>query len=393
MIRTRAPTWSLVLFMVVTAIVLRCGAMVQVNALRLRTGEETSIAHHLAAGRGFSFAEYGYFGPTSIRPPVYPMLQAIAILSTGPDSSGGARVMLWLNALAGGVSVALAFGVGRQLFQSESAALIAGLLVAVLPTQLYTAAFQQGLSIAVMLLLATVWLVLRRDVRLAMPAGLVAGATLLTESVLLIPLAVIIGWVAGRRAGSALLILTATFALLVPWLYRNAIVQQQLTGITNELWSDTFIGNNPNATGSAHLHNNVSPLSHLPPIEADKIKGQPERVRTQLFRDWSLDWITNNPLGYARLCGQRLLKSLWLDWDHPTGLNPLNVVSRTACFIGWAVAVAMMIRQKRFQPITLALSLGLVVATVFTLAEARNAVFMDIPQLLAIAWLVDRRAA
>jgi hypothetical protein len=84
---------------------------------------------------------------------------------------------------------------------------------------------------------------------------------------------------------------------------------------------------------------------------------------------------------------------VWLDWDHPAGLNPLNVFSRTVCFVGWIAALVVMIRHRQFEPLTIALSAGLIVATVFTLAEARNSVFMDIPQLLAIAWLIDRRAA
>jgi hypothetical protein len=393
MIRGRAPTWSIVLFIMVLAVVLRCGAMLQVNAPRLRTGEETAIAHHLAAGRGFSFAELGFFGPTIIRPPVYPMLQATAFAAFGTDSPAPALLMLLVNALVGGVSVVLAFAVARQIFRTDVAALIACLLVAVLPTQLYAAAFQQGLSIAVMLLLATIWLLLKQDTRLALPAGLLAGAAILTESILLIPLAATICWIASRRAGHALLVLAAAFAVVVPWLYRNAIVQHQLTGITNTLWPDTFIGNGPNATGSRHLYRNALPLAHLSPADADRLKGQPERVRTQLFRAWSVNWITDHPLRYARLCAQRLLKTLWLDWDHPTGLNAVNVVSRTACFAGWIVAVTVMMRKRAFDPVSLSLLAGLVVATVFTLAEARNSVFVDIPQLFAIAWLIDRRAA
>jgi hypothetical protein len=393
MIRSAAPMWSVVLFVVVLGIVLRCGAMVQVNAPRLRTGEETSIAQHLAAGRGFSFAEHSCFGPTSIRPPVYPVLQAVAFAALGAESPAATLLMLTINALAGGVSVVLAFAVGKRLFQSERAALFTCLLVAILPTQLYAASFQQGLSIAVMLLLATLWLVLNRDIRLALPAGLVAGLMLLTESVLATPVAFVVAWIASRRAGYALLLLTATFALLVPWLHRNAIVHQQPTGITNTLWSDTFTGNGPNATGSAHLHRNASPLAHVSPIDADKLKRQPERVRMRLFRDWSIDWISNHPVLFARLCAQRLLKTVWLDWDHPAGLNPLNVFSRTVCFVGWIAALVVMIRHRQFEPLTIALSAGLIVATVFTLAEARNSVFMDIPQLLAIAWLIDRRAA
>lgn len=388
-----AQSRGVILFgLVALAIVLRGTTMLYSGALQFPSGEDQSIARHLSEGRGFSLGEYGYFGPTSLRPPVYPMLQAGTRILLGKENAFTSHLMLVVNALAGGLSVLAGFLLAKQIFRSDSAGLWLGFFLAILPTQLYASAFQQGLSLAVLLLVLTVWMILKPDIRLAVPAGILAGLTVLTESILVLPLMLVILWTGRRRVTHTILILLAGVFVVFPWIYRNTVVHRHWTGITNQLWSDVFIGNGPNATGSPHLYRNLSPLAHLSPDQTDRLKSVPEPLRMEHFRNWALEWIRSHPLDYLRLCGQRLLKTIWLDWDHPVGLQPLNLVSRSLCLLGWIGALILMIKYRRWESVSIALSLGLILATVFTLSEARNSVFMDVSQLLGIIGAVYRRS-
>lgn len=386
------PTSGILVVLFVLAILSRGATLSYVDALQFPSGEDISIARHLVEGRGFSLGQYGSFGPTSLRPPVYPMLQAGARMLWGNETETPTRLMFALNVLAGGFGVLVGFLVAKQIFQSESAGLWFGFFLAILPTQVYASVFQQGLSLALLLVLLTIWMVQKQDIRLAIPTGILTGVTILTESVLLLPLVILILWTGRRRMTQTVLILSAGGCVVFPWVFRNTVVHQQWTGITNQFWSDVFTGNGPNATGSPHLYRDLSPLAHLSPRQIDQLKSLSEPQRMQRFRAWALEWIQHYPLGYLRLCGQRFLKTIWSDWDHPLGLQPLNLVARSFCFLGWLVALIVMTKHRCWEPVTLCLSAGLILATVFTLAEARNSVFMDIPQLLSIVWLGYRRS-
>jgi hypothetical protein len=373
--------WWLLATSVLLAVVLRWAAIQQIDTPRAT--EDRSIASHLADGRGFSFAAFGYFGPTSIRPPIYPMILAGLGIET--------RSALWLNTFFASVSVVVAYSVGRAVFASDASAQMIAAGVAVLPTMLYAATFDQGLPLAILLLLIAVRLSLSERWALAIPAGTFAGLAILTESVLILPILAISLWIASRRPASALLMLAGIFVLTTPWLYRNAIVHSQLTGVTNELWRDAFVGNHPGATGSVHLPMAASATDRLSPIESDRLRNQPESARTAIYRGWTLDFVSEQPLAFARLCLIRIVKTLWLDWDHPQGLNVLNVASRSILMAGSLVAFGTMIRCRQICGLALVLLIGLTLATAFTLAEARNSVFVDLGQLLAIGWLIDPR--
>jgi hypothetical protein len=271
-------------------------------------------------------------------------------------------------------------------------------LVALWPTQVYAAVYVQPLTLAVLLFLTTLWVMTSKQTLLALVAGLLAGVTVLTEAIFALPLLAVILLVAARKPGHALLVMLGAITIVTPWMVRNSIVQGQLTGITNAAWRDAFAGNGDGATGSTHLGKRdaqgrpMLAMDRLSPQQAGALRRQPEARQNALFRTWTLDWIRSNPLAYAKLCVIRIAKLLWLDWHHPLGWNILNVASRTLALAGFIVALARC-RSARLPAcrFALAMSLALVLATMFTLVEARQAVFMDIPQLLAIATLFRGR--
>jgi len=436
---TRPPAARTLAAIVLLAIVLRCLTLIYVDATHLPPAEDRSIAISLLDGRGFSFSAFNHPGPTSIRPPVYPMLLATIYATAGTDTPRAQIVALAINVLAGAGSVVLAYTIGLRVrapcrvprlgspsrgtpdetkdkpashglaYQAvapgnQRLALMLAFGIAIWPTQLYAGAYVQGLSIAMLLMLLAIRLALSKDIRLALPAGVVAGLAALTESVLWLPLIGVVLVLAWRSLAFATLMLAGGLVVVSPWLYRNAIVHQQITGITNELWPDVFRGNGPEATGSIHLRTRThagkpqTRFDRLSPIEIDQLKRQPDRVRNDLLRKWSIDWIRDNPLSYIKLCVVRVGKTLWLDWDHPKAWNVLNVGSRSVLLLAMiAVAATPASPMRRLGmgdagvAATLVVAIGLVVAAAFTLSEARNNVFMDFPQLVALAWFADRK--
>ncbi|MBC7784647.1 MAG: hypothetical protein H7144_12485 [Burkholderiales bacterium] len=389
------------------AVLARVAATLYADAATLPGGEDRAIAQNLSQRLGFSFAAFSYHGPTSSRAPVYPMLLAGIDAIAGSDKAATFAALV-INALAGGASVILAYAVARRLFASKIAPWLMAVFFAIWPTQVYPAIYQQPLSLAVMLLLGVLYFAASRKPHQAVPAGLLAGAAVLSESILLIPLVLLIALIAARRPVYALTVLLAAMCLVTPWIYRNAIVHRQPSAITNNVWPDVFSGNGPDATGSLHLiakdpdGRPLARLDRLSPIESDQLKRQPESVRNAQFRKWSLQWIGDNPLAYAKLCAIRVAKLLWLDWDHPLALHWLNLASRSVLFAGFIFALVhrhpratdlpgMVSAFASGRVLGIMLAIGLVLASAFTISEARSAVFVDVAQLLAVASLADRK--
>ena len=86
----------------------------------------------------------------------------------------------------------------------------------------------------------------------------------------------------------------------------------------------------------------------------------------------------------------RIAKTVWLDWHHPLAFQPLHVASRSVLTIGFIAFLVLRLRSAG-AGLVVVLTVGLLLASAFTVAEARNGVLMDVPQLLAVALLADKR--
>lgn len=386
--------WLGLMGIALLAVVLRCGAMVHFDALRLPAGENGAIARNVAQGNGFSFTQFGQFGPTSVRGPVYPMLLAAMDSLFGATPHAAPIAALTLNVLFAAGSCVMAFYLARPLL-GERAGWIAAGLFAVWPSQIYAAVLLQGLCLAVLMTLIALRLAGGPRPAHAIFAGAAAAIALLCEPILSVPLFVLAVLIGRRRPAHALLMIAAAVALVMPWMLRNAVVHQQVVGITDTFWPDVYRGNGPDATGSEPLRltrpdgKPLSQIDRLSPQRLDALKAQPEIGQVRLFRTWSLDWIRHNPLTYARLCIARVAKSLWADWDHPLAGRWSDLVLRSVGLFGLvgALLLPLPMGAKR---LLLALALGLAAATMFSMAEARNAVLMDVPQLIGFCALLGR---
>ena len=140
----------------------RVGAVVYLKAWNQPNAmEHKSIAESLAGGRGFTFADWRYYGPTSVQSPPMPFLLAGLFKAYGAvtvddhgdlvrNTAGEVRAfttVMVLNAVAGAGLVFLTFGAARTIGASPAAGMVAAGLVAVWPTQVYAAATVQAISL------------------------------------------------------------------------------------------------------------------------------------------------------------------------------------------------------------------------------------------------------
>jgi len=84
----------------------------------------------------------------------------------------------------------------------------------------------------------------------------------------------------------------------------------------------------------------------LDPSQRSRLHNQPETVREGVFREFTLQWIENNPEKYLRLCVIRVIKTVGVDWDNPKSYNIIYIFSRYALLAMTIVGLFVALRQK-----------------------------------------------
>ncbi len=193
------------------------------------------LAKGLAHGRGYSdpgtYFSAGVLRPTANFPPGYPFFLA-AFDKLGVSSTTGMELV---GASVAAVTVGATGYLGRSVSGRASVGLVAALLVALSPALIASAgsSMSETLSVPLMvlLLLAALWAArsARAVLRWAV-VGAVAGLLALVRSedllvaVLLVPAAIVAvpGHSWRGRLGRVAVTLTASLAVVSPWLVRNA---------------------------------------------------------------------------------------------------------------------------------------------------------------------------
>ena len=335
--------------------------------------EYRTLAESLLAGEGYSAGGWGALGPSSVRTPVWALVVAAFLAAFGQPWAWLGIVLL--NALAWGAAAA-----ALTMVLVRRHRLAAGLAVACWPGSLVGAAFAQpGAATAALLLGALVgWrggsdecgvmsdecpkgsgsphsslIVHRSSLRfwlIGSACGSLAGFTLpwTLPGVLAGGVAAAVG--RGRRDGGA----GARVALLVlvcavpwgPWLARDVAVHAPPIVVTSALWADFWAGNNDHATGGALMAGGGEPVDLLAPARRGELVGRPESARAANLRGWAVEWIADHPLAFARLCGVRLAKWLWVDWHDPQALHPLYAGSRAVLAAVTLLAIVVGLRRR-----------------------------------------------
>ena len=398
--------------------------------------EHRTIARMLVEGRGFSFIDWGVFQATSVQSPPFPFLLAFFFKLFGtatPVAYGG---VLLLNAIVGAATCLIAYAMVRAVRGGERVALVTAALVAVWPTQVYATTAVQAITIITACVCAIVCL-FYRSVASGRAApwigfGLIGCVAALTEPVLLPFMALtgllILCWrelPVALRVRNAAILFACAMLVLAPWSIRNVLVHGRLVPVKSTFWVNMWKGNNEHASGTdrpvltdanrdailiARDDGDATAAAELDATrqydlltaeQRAELSGKREVDREAIFGRYAKDYVRAHPLGYARLCGVRLWKTLWVEADNPKahGLAQyaLYWLPRTLLLAITPVGLILAARRRwrLFIPLTIAL-LALATHTL-TIAAARFAFPYEPMQLALVALVIvtafDRLAA
>jgi 4-amino-4-deoxy-L-arabinose transferase-like glycosyltransferase len=429
--------WIVITLIVLSVIALaaRIGADVHFKAWKSPSAmEHPSIARALINGKGFTFSDWNYYGPTSVQSPPFPFLVAgmfeifHAVAADGNLIEANAEksymAILLLNAFAGAGLVWLTYAMTRTLGGTPLAGLIAALLVAVWPTQIYSARFVQAVAmitcgVAGMIILyykATrtgnprTWMgfcflacVVTLIEPVFLPALLLSGVLMFASRNL--------DW--NTRLRNLAILAFAGFAVLGPWATRNYIVHGKFIPVKGSFWVNVWKGNNDYATGSDRLRltdaakkrvaeearsgesDDIQDTAHmremLDPSQIAMLGNHPEAMREEIFKKIAIDWIVAHPVGtlahpgYLVLCGIRLVKTLTYDWDNPRAyLSPTYKIIRLLLLVMTIPALVFAIKNKWSLVFPTVLILTALASYTLTVTAARFA-FPFEPIQLALA--------
>jgi 4-amino-4-deoxy-L-arabinose transferase-like glycosyltransferase len=254
------------------------------------------VARNVLEGNGFVLQD----DRKAQRPPVYPLFMILCGRSV--------LAIRVAQAVIGAASCLLVFKLCLLLFDSEPAARLAAIGMAVEPFNtfftglaltetLYTAAL-----LAAMLFLAR----LVRDGPFwpAAAAGALLGfGVLLRPSLFLFPFFLLPFWLVLARPVEAvhgwLLLFACVAVVMAPWTVRNRLVLGAFVPTTTQGGESLWEANNPRADGGPMMDQGIFPenLDKLPEVERDRALGRAAR-----------QFIVQNPGRFLALCGRKFLR-------------------------------------------------------------------------------------
>ncbi|MDD5089252.1 MAG: glycosyltransferase family 39 protein [bacterium] len=357
----------LVIYAATLALAVRVAAVFVLADPHTAYYEYMLIARNLLGGLGYSYNDDGLMPmqPTSLFPPLYVYFCAL-FMNLSPANF----LPLYLaQAVVGASGVIPAFLLGRKWFD-ERTGLIFAALYALYPEMivLVTRPVPEFALIVIALWLIYFYARMRERLRASLPVGrsvlglgIVGGAALLVrESAAVILAAIFVSLILAernRRRTLMRVILPAAAVMLIvllPWMARNAIVQQKFIPLRTGFGLNLWVGNNPYSAGTARKIDGEKVRFTLPPEYAETFLNHlpdDEQDRDDTYFREAMRFIRETPADYLRLCANRLMYMLWFDPTHPlTG----QVVYRWSYILLWIVAVpgaVMAVRRRWLDPV------------------------------------------
>lgn len=341
--------------------------------------EHASLATSFVAGEGFAFNEtgdytqHGLYEPSSVQSPPYPLLLAALYGLFGVKSAAAHFVAQMINALAGAATVPLGYSMVRRIGGRHETGVLTAALLAFWPTQVFAVAFVQAITLITLGTIAIVVLWYRSlDTGRLGPwiaFGVVGCLAALTEPVLL-PAMALAGVIIllhpklapPLRLRNAAILLVIAIVVMGPWSYRNWRVHGVIVPVKSTFWVNVWKGNNPYASGTdrptltaAQLErfralgqDNLRQYDLLTDAQRQELDGRATAEREAIWKRYATSFIRENPGRYIELCGLRLAKTLWAEWDNPKSHDRFYVYfgSRAILLLGSGVGLIVAIRRR-----------------------------------------------
>jgi hypothetical protein len=329
--------------------------------------------------------------PTSFRAPLYPTFLALVYFFSGADFSRFFAARLSQAIFLGAPLAPLTYFVSKKLFppvsagegrgvRSEGAAYISSWIVACYP-MLLVYPLGLGTENPFFVLLLTSFLFLLTSIekptafRLLL-SGFFLALTTLTRSVIL-PFAVaafcLLLFLHRKRA---LLTILSFLLVISPWIIRNSLLHQKLTGIETSMGYNLYLGYHPQGNGSFVFGPSLDLLTILDDAERDRIGTEKaiEFIRAQPERFLPL---AINRLGFFFGLEKRVL--MYFYSNNIIGYIPLSLLLTIAAilllpFVIISISAAFGLGYLRWKPqhiLLILLFVGYIVPHVLILSEDR----------------------
>ncbi len=311
-------------------------------------------------------------------PPAYPWVLVAAL------RIGGDRPLTWLalELIQAALGVLLVYVIYRiaLLLAERRVAIVAALLVAVYPAQIYTCNEFHSINFYSVLGAAAVfWLTRYTNESRAWKdlafAGIAMGLLMLFRAeapalVLLFALILVVrrGAAELRRAVAFTAI---AFLVLAPWTLRNLLVFHQFVLVTDSAGKNLWIGNNPHATGSQHYPFNdfVPPDLWLACRQAPQNRDAEIACET-VFERAAIHFALTHPAAEVRLAFTKLDYFFVFDPSHEKGRRPIywvpSVLLSLAALYGAWLRRHQLLREDLFVVASILFAIA-VTAAVFAL--------------------------
>ena len=230
--------------------------------------------------------------PTSFRAPLYPAFLAWIYYLTG---AGAGRFFAARLAQAGlgALLVPLTYHVSRRLFpNNKPASVIAAWVVACYPLLIIYPIGLATENLFFLLVLASFFFLLKTagepTTKNIFLCGIFLALAALTRSVILpfAGLAVLWVWFILRQKRGAVLMALTMLVIITPWVVRNSLLHQKLTGIESSMGYNLYVGYHPDSNGSFTFGISLDLIPILDDVERDQlgtqkalefIRAEPER--------------------------------------------------------------------------------------------------------------------
>jgi N-acetylglucosaminyl-diphospho-decaprenol L-rhamnosyltransferase len=364
---------------------LRVGVILHQKAYLHNPGaaEHDTLARTLLEHGRFLFADFGYWGPTSVQSPPFPFLLAGAYKVFGVGTPKAFLAMMIFNAVIGAGTIWLTYLLARTMGAGAGVGLLAAGLLAIWPTQLYAPTHVQAIAFITAAMVG-VTILFYRAVRTGaigpwITFSLVGTLGALTEPVLL-PMMAFTGILIlfmrelemRKRIRNAAILLAAAIVVIGPWTIRNRMIHGQWIPIKSTFWVNVWKGNNPYASGTDRLKltdeqakvlqeqlfsttdeqlrskqiDSLRQYDMLTDEQRARLWNKTEVEREAVFKDFTTTWISENTGRYVELCFIRLGKTLYIDWDNPKSHNFVYIASRWAILLLTAGGLVVAIRRR-----------------------------------------------
>lgn len=276
--------------------------------------EYLALARSLASGHGFSYEADRDSGTTQQfgRAPAYPLFLAAIGAGTVPSDSVPARVKI-AQSMAGALTVCLIGALAWRL-AGPPAGVASAWVAAIYPPLVWISAYALSESMYGLLAMAAVLLLDRAldradaggpATRLAIGAGVLTGAAILTRPAMLFFLPVAAVWLMRRqRYTVAALLVVTSLVVVAPWTVRNHRTYGRLVLVASEGGVTFWTGNHPLARGEGDLAAN-------PDIKVAEIEFRrrhpgltAEELEPLYYRE-ALDYIARHPAWWAGLLARK----------------------------------------------------------------------------------------